>query len=146
MTNLKFYSNLTNVKTTSVTVKGKTYLLSDPYIVGFLEGDGSIMISLFKKSTNKNGYQTRGIVTFYKTQEDKELLKAISLYLGCGTVKLNNKAKHNSNELQECIIKDQKSFVEKIRPLIKSNPAPPGDAAPSGWDQFQLKGLTTGIY
>jgi len=59
----------------------------DPnWLVGFTEGEGSFLVSVFKSNT-KTGYALRLKFQITQHSRDAELMKAIAVYLGCGGYK-----------------------------------------------------------
>ena len=74
-----------------ITVNNKMYSISLEYIFGLFEGDGSITIQLKPNKSHKIGKQIILILEIHQHVIDVDLLKAVSIFLGCGTVEVGRK-------------------------------------------------------
>jgi len=80
-----------------IIVNNKIYKLSLDYILGFFEGDGSITIQLKPNIRHKTGKQVILIFEIHQHGIDKDLLKAISIFLDMGNVEISNKTGFEKN-------------------------------------------------
>jgi hypothetical protein len=80
----------------TITVNGKEYHLSIPYILGFFEGDGTTFVTLKPNPSHTLNYQVVLVFSISQHSVDVGLLHAISIYLGIGEVNINQKINKNN--------------------------------------------------
>ena len=61
-----------------------------PYIAGFLDGDGCIMLQLVYRHDYKFGYQIRSSIVFYQKTKYKDFLNWLKEVFKCGYVRERN--------------------------------------------------------
>jgi hypothetical protein len=86
-----------NTNTQLININNKNFNLSLDYIMGLFEGDGSFTIQLKPNLNHKTGKQVILIFEIHQHVIDIDLLKAISLYLGCGKVEVGRKSGNYEN-------------------------------------------------
>lgn len=86
------------------------------YIAGFLDGDGSIMVQIKKRSDTKQGWRFMFTLCFYQDSGHAEYLKWIQQKLGMGYVS------HRKDKMSELRINGYgtvKEILLKLRPYVK---------------------------
>lgn len=111
--------NTTLIK--NITINNKIYILSLEYILGLFEGDGSIYIQLKPNSTHKTGKQVILNWDIHQHAVDKDLLQAISIYLGCGKVEIGRKVGNPDTWVYRFRISNQKDIINILLPILKSD-------------------------
>jgi hypothetical protein len=109
---------MTNYKT--IIVNKKVYKLSLEYILGFFEGDGSITILIKPAPSNKTG---TAICLFFEIHQhviDKDLLIAISNFLGCGKVGIGRKIGSEDSWIYRLRVTSQKELFNNLLPLLRN--------------------------
>lgn len=101
-----------------IDVNDKTYKLSLDYIFGLFEGDGSITIQLKPNKSHKAGKQIILIFEIHQHVIDIDLLKAISIYLGCGKVEIGRKVGAPDTWVYRLRISTQKDILEILLPIL----------------------------
>lgn len=108
-----------------ITVNNKNFNLSLAYIFGLFEGDGSITVQLKSNSHHKTGKQIVLIFEIHQHSVDVDLLKAISIYLGCGKVEISSKSKTKDGSIDIIMyrlrISSQSDVLNILLPVIKKN-------------------------
>jgi hypothetical protein len=74
-----------------IIVNNKAFFLSLDWILGFFEGDGSMIIQFKPNHSHKTGKQIILIFEIHQHVIDVDLLKAISIFLNCGKVEIERK-------------------------------------------------------
>lgn len=103
-----------------ITINGKLFKLSLEYVLGFFEGDGSITIQLKPNSTHKTGKQVVLIFEIHQHAIDIDLLKAISLFLGCGKVEIGRKIGEPESWVYRLRISTQTEILKILLPIFRS--------------------------
>jgi len=103
-----------------IIVNGKIFKFSLEYILGFFEGDGSITIQLKPNSTHKTGKQIVLIFEIHQHAIDIDLLKAISLFLGCGKVEVGRKIGEPESWVYRLRISTQTEILNILLPILRS--------------------------
>jgi len=77
----------------------------DPWwIVGFVDGEGSFLVSTFHNSTCKSGWQTLFEFVVTQGERSKSAMGAIKKYFNCGEVYINHRHdNHHHNLLRYCV-------------------------------------------
>lgn len=89
----------------------------DPnWLVGFTEGEGSFLVSVFKSKTN-TGYALKLKFQITQHSRDAELMKAIALYLGCGDYK-----KRSQGTTGDLAVTKFSDITDKILPFYVQYP------------------------
>lgn len=86
------------------------------YIAGFLDGDGSLMLQLKKRSDTKRSYRFMCTVCFYQDTRNKELLTHIQDILKCGYLSDRN---DGITELRINGYEQVHSVIKLLLPFIK---------------------------
>lgn len=94
------------------------------WIVGFVDGEGSFLISVFRNQTAKLGWQV--FPEFIITQGAKSLsaLEAIQTFFGCGKIYINKRYDNHHEHIYRYCVRKISNIKEKILPFF---------------DQYQLK-------
>jgi intein-encoded DNA endonuclease-like protein len=102
-----------------IIVNGQIYKLSLEYILGFFEGDSSVTIQLKSNSTYKTGKQIVLIFEIHQHAIDVDLLKAISLFLGCGKVEIGRKVGEPESWTYRLRISTQTEILNVLLPILR---------------------------
>lgn len=118
---IKIKQNQTMHEYKEIILNKKIYKLSLDYILGFFEGDGSITIQLKPNPRHKTGKQVILIFEIHQHGIDKDLLKAISVFLDMGNVEISNKTGVEKNWIYRLRVSTQKDILNKLFPILSSN-------------------------
>ncbi len=99
---------------------GRMFNLSLPWIIGFLDGEGTFAFYLNKNKELTLGFQIQAAFVVVQGEADYYLLTAIANFFGCGTVSVN-KADLTSVRYQYRVV-DPKALTELFIPLFKAYP------------------------
>ena len=86
------------------------------YIAGFLDGDGSIMLQMHRRSSSKDVFRVKTVICFYQDSKHQKEVKWIKEVLGCGYVYTRN------DHISELRIEGfQRVFetLKKLQPYIR---------------------------
>ena len=91
------------------------------YIVGFVEGEGTFHIALYKDPNMKTGVKI--IPEFHVNQSYLRIstLKEIQKYFGCGYIKVNH-AKRENDDTYVLVVRDRDDLLKIIIPFFKRYP------------------------
>jgi hypothetical protein len=103
-----------------IIVNNKTYKVSLEYIFGLYEGDGSITIQLKPNKSHKTGKQIILILEIHQHVIDVDLLKAISIFLGCGKVEVGRKVGSPDTWVYRLRISTQADILNNLLPILQS--------------------------
>lgn len=87
-----------------------------PYIAGFLDGDGCIMLQLIYRHDYVLGYQIRASIVFYQDQRYRHFLEWIKTELLYGYVRNRN---DGMSEYTIVGLKSVKEVIRKLLPYLK---------------------------
>jgi hypothetical protein len=90
--------------------------LEKAYIAGFLDGDGSLMLQLKKRSDSKRGIRFMTTICFYQDTRHEKDLNWIKKVLGIGYL---SKRKDGMSELRINGYKQVDSILESLLPFIR---------------------------
>lgn len=90
--------------------------LERAYIAGFLDGDGSLMLQLKKRSDSKRGIRFMTTICFYQDTRHEEDLVWIKEVLGIGYL---SKRKDGMSELRINGYKQVESILDSLIPFIR---------------------------
>ncbi len=86
------------------------------YIAGFLDGDGSIMLQIKKRSDTSRGYRFMATICFYQDARHEEPLHWMREVLGIGYV---SKRSDNISELRINGFKQVREILTQMQPYIR---------------------------
>lgn len=86
------------------------------YIAGFLDGDGSLMLQLKRRSDSKRGIRFMATICFYQDSRHEKDLNWIKNTLGVGYL---SKRKDGMSELRINSYKQVDSILESLMPFIR---------------------------
>ena len=89
------------------------------WLVGFVDGEGSFLISIFRNKTTRYGWQV--FPEFVVTQGAKSLrtLEEIKNFFGCGNVFINRRSDNHHEHLYRFCIRSVKELRNKIIPFFE---------------------------
>lgn len=90
--------------------------LEKAYVAGFLDGDGSLMLQLKKRSDSKRGIRFMTTICFYQDTRHEKDLNWIRKVLGIGYL---SKRKDGMSELRINSYKQVGSILESLLPFIR---------------------------
>lgn len=88
------------------------------WIVGFVDGEGSFLISIFRNKTTRSGWQV--FPEFIITQGAKSLqaLKKVQTFFRCGRIFINRRRDNHHEHLYRFCVRSSKDLREKIIPFF----------------------------
>ncbi len=94
----------------------------EAWLAGFVDGEGSFLISIFRNKTTKSGWQI--FPEFVITQGAKSLvtLGKIKDYFGCGQVFINRRNDNHHEPIYRYCVRSLKDISEIIIPCFERNP------------------------
>ena len=98
------------------------------YIAGFLDGDGSLMLQLKKRSDSKNKYRFMSTICFYQDSRHSKYLKFIQKVLKSGYLSVRNdgmtELRIQGFESVEKVLKNLSPFIRfkevQVKTLLKA--------------------------
>ena len=99
----------------------KNFCLNPWYITGFVEGEGSFHVALYKDLAMKQ--KVKIIPEFHISQLNsrKEILEVIKDYFGCGYLKENHRSRFNDRTFVY-VVRNRNNLTKKIIPFFKKYP------------------------
>lgn len=95
---------------------GSQSSLEKAYIAGFLDGDGSIMLQVKKRSDTKTGYRFMATICFYQDTRHEETLFWIQEVLGIGYIHRRN---DSMTELRVNGFSRVRNILTELQPYIR---------------------------
>jgi hypothetical protein len=86
------------------------------YIAGFLDGDGSLMLQLKKRSDGKTKYRFMSTICFYQDSRHEKSLHWIKNIIGIGYISKRN---DGMSELRINGFKQTRDIIKKLLPYIR---------------------------
>ena len=90
-------------------------VLSEDWIVGFVDGEGCFSYSLIKNDSLRFGYQIQGEFTVVQHKRDIALLHELKSYFGCGSVAVNHGDRYHFR------VKNLEHFLEIVIPFFEKH-------------------------
>lgn len=93
-------------------------MVSDDYLVGFVEGEGMFYIGIVPSRETKTGWQ---VIHFFKVSQNpsgKVILNYLKKRLGCGYLKANSQTDLTDKSLAY-IVRDLPSLRDKVIPFFE---------------------------
>ena len=89
------------------------------WIVGFVDGEGSFLVSIFRNQTTKSGWQV--FPEFVVTQGAKSLkaLELIKNFFGCGSVFINRRSDNHHEDLYRFCVRSLNDLDQKVIPFFE---------------------------
>ena len=114
------------------------------WIVGFVEGEGTFSISIFRNKTSSLGWQV--FPEFVVTQSDtgKGALERIKSFFGCGAIYRNTRYDNHRKDLYRYCVRKVEDLSTKIVPFFQDNPMVTGKAKDFGGFVEGLKRIRNG--
>ena len=92
------------------------------WIVGFVEGEGTFSISIFRNKTSSLGWQV--FPEFVVTQSDagKDALEKIKFFFRCGAIYRNTRYDNHRKDIYRYCGRKMDDLTNKIVPFFQDNP------------------------
>lgn len=94
------------------------------WVVGFVDGEGSFLVNIFKSSQLKLGWQVFPEFNVAQTKKNIEVLHALKDFFGCGHIYAHtkrNEKKDNWDPLYKFCVRNRKSLKNEIIPFFEKN-------------------------
>ena len=101
------------------------------YISGFVDGEGSFLVSFQKRAKMSTGIEARPSFTISQHRRNKEILFQICEYLGCGGIRFNK-----SDQTYKYEVRSLKELLYKIIPHFTKFPLQTSKA--NDFEKFKL--------
>lgn len=98
------------------TVGSRSNIVNLAYIAGFLDGDGSLMFQVKKRSDIKKGWRLMATICFYQDSRHDKPLSWIRNQLGIGYISRRN---DNITELRINGFNQVRKILEKLLPYLR---------------------------
>ncbi|MGB9911566.1 MAG: LAGLIDADG family homing endonuclease [Microgenomates group bacterium] len=92
--------------------------ITDDYLIGFIEGEGSFYVGIVPSRETRIGWQ---VVYFFKVSQNpsgKVILDYLKKRLGCGYIKPNDK-NDPSDKTLAFVVRDFNDLVKKVIPFLE---------------------------
>lgn len=99
-----------------VNTEGSRLSTDNAYIAGFLDGDGSIMLQVKKRSDTKRGFRFMATICFYQDSRHDKPLKWIRQKIGVGYISKRN---DGITELRINGFASVREFLSDLRPYVR---------------------------
>ena len=99
--------------------KTSSFMISDDYLIGFVEGEGMFYIGIVPSKETKTGWQ---VIYFFKVSQNpigKVVLEAFRKRLNCGYLKQNSKTDLSDRSLA-FVVRDLVSIRDKVVPFFEN--------------------------
>ena len=106
--------NLHEQVNTSALVKKKHSMISAEYITGFIDGEGSFLVSFNRRSKALVGLEVRPSFSVSQHKRNEKILYQIKKYFSCGTVRFDG---HDQTYKYE--VRSLNDLIRKIIPHFK---------------------------
>lgn len=92
------------------------------WVVGFVDGEGTFSVSLFRNRTANLGWQV--FPEFVVTQGEKSLpsLRVVKDFFGCGKIYVNRRYDNHKENIYRYCVRSRKDLQGKIVPFFESYP------------------------
>ena len=95
------------------------------WVVGFVDGEGSFLVNIFKSSRAKMGWQVFPEFNITQTKKGIDLLYRLKNFFGCGHIyahRARNRKKNKWDPLYKYCVRARAELKEKIIPFFKKYP------------------------
>jgi len=95
------------------------------WIVGFVDGEGSFLVSIFRSPRAKMGWQVFPEFNVSQTRKDINLLQELKKFFGCGHIYIHQTRMKKEKEwdvLYKYCVRARKELKEKIIPFFEKHP------------------------
>jgi len=99
-----------------------TIEITDQWLQGFVEAEGSFYISVTPNKTSALGYRVVATFSISQTECEKPVLEAIQKHLGCGFIKTKPVTTPGGRPVCEFKVNSFKYLLNKIIPFFDANP------------------------
>jgi len=87
------------------------------YITGFVDGEGSFLVSFSRREKMRTGIEVRPAFTVSQHKRNKDILLTIQRYFGCGTIRFNS-----CDETWKYEVRSLKEILGRIIPHFEQYP------------------------
>jgi hypothetical protein len=92
------------------------------WVVGFVDGEGSFTVSIFKNPTATLGWQVFPEFVVTQGAKSKEVLYLLKDFFLCGQVYLNKRHDNHREDLYRYCVRSAKDLTSIIIPFFEKNP------------------------
>ena len=96
------------------------------WIVGFVDGEGSFLVNIFKSPRTKMGWQVFPEFNVSQSKKDVNLLRELKKFFGCGHIyihRMRAKKEKRWDTLYKYCVRARKDLKEKIIPFFQEHPS-----------------------
>ena len=87
------------------------------YVTGFVDGEGSFLVSFSKREKMRMGIEVRPAFTVSQHERSRGILESLQRFFRCGTVRFNKRDRTWKYE-----VRSLRDLIEKIIPHFESHP------------------------
>ena len=95
-------------------------MLSEDYIIGLVDGEGSFYVRLNEDIRRRNKVELKFSVKL--RHQDKEILEELQKSFGCGKIYLQKDRRPNHTDCYRFEVNNKKDIAEKMIPFFEKNP------------------------
>lgn len=92
------------------------------WVVGFVDGEGTFSISLFRNESSKLGWQVFPEFVVTQSERNKDALGLLKEFFGCGSIYRNRRHDNHKEDLLRYCVRNRKQLWQKIIPFFKEHP------------------------
>src|SRR3954454_17602550 len=97
-------------------------LLTNEWLVGFVDGEGCFSCPIFRQRSMKLGWQVQPSFTVVQAASSRNVLDAMVSFFGCGAVYVNRRHDNHREDLYRFHVSRFSSLRDVIVPFFESNP------------------------
>ena len=94
-------------------------MLSEDYIIGLVDGEGSFYVRLNNDIRRRNKVELK--FSLKLRHQDKEILEKLQEFFGCGNIYIQRDKRPNHTDCFRFEVNNKKEIIEKIIPFFEKN-------------------------
>ena len=91
------------------------------WVVGFVDGEGTFSVSIFKNKTTKRGWQVFPEFIVTQGSKSKLALEDLQQFFDCGKVFVNHRFDNHQEDLYRYCVRSLKDLKSKIIPFFENH-------------------------
>ena len=94
----------------------------EQWVVGFVDGEGSFTVSVFRQRSARIGWQVQPELVVVQSAHSVRVLEELQHYFGCGRVGIYARTDNHRGPMARWAVRSRRELTDRVVPFFEENP------------------------